>query len=162
MSEQATFPDELGQAVGPQHAAQEALEVEILQDQSQGPAAADSVNGEPPADSGTAQSATAMDWEPILRTGIGALFAVLESKWKSFATNDAELDQLARAWAPVAAKYGGSALSVETMAVIATLAIVAPKAVGAMQESAAARKAKRAAADKGPRDPGTVYVGDDS
>lgn len=157
MSEQQ-YRDEVGSTSGPQRAAAAALDVEL--DGMEPPR--DSGEGVPPDAAGSAAAplpdpaATAEEWEAILKTGIGALFAMLSSRWKSFETTEAEVAALAKAWTPVAVKHTGGTIPIEAMAALATLAIVGPKLYGAMRESRERKAA--AAAEKQHRDPGTHHA----
>lgn len=158
MSEPQEYVDEVGSTLGPQRAAAAALEVEL--DGMEPPR--DSGVDAPPASTGNAgapppdPAASAAEWEQILSSGFGALFALLSARWKSFETTPAEVDALAKAWTPVAVKHAGGAIPIEAIAILATAAIVAPKAIGAMREQKAAKAAK--AKEAATRDPGTHYT----
>ena len=157
MSEQQ-YQDEVGSTLGPQRAAAAALDVELDGMEPPRGSAADV----PPDAAGSAaapppdSTATAEEWKTILATGFGALFALLSSRWKSFETSQQEIDALATAWAPVAVKHAGGSIPIEAVAAIATVAIVAPKAMGAMREQK--RRKAAAAAEEQHRDPGTHYT----
>lgn len=150
MSEQVL--DEVGSVRGPQAAAQDALGVEI--DGREPPPGAAPEEGIPPPDQGPDRET----WRELLETGIGSLFAVCGSRWKSMQATPQEVSALADAWAPVCEKHMGGAIPIEYLAIGATLLVVGPKVIGAVGEHKAQKAAARQAASEArTRDPGTAH-----
>jgi hypothetical protein len=149
MSEQPnTQPaDELGAPMGPQGAAQAALGVEI-----------DGHEPPPGADGAAQPGPDAETWETLLRTGIGAIFTALGSRWKPMQMTPEEVDTLAKAWAPVAEKHAGAAVPMEYIAIGATLIIVGPKVAVTFAEVKQARREAAARRPPSPPERGTTVV----
>lgn len=135
--------DELGAPLGPQGAAQAALEPEI-----DGHEGASSEQAPPVDDS--------QEWREILKTAFMGLFAIASTRWPKMAASAEECDQLAQVWTPVAQKHAGASIPIEAVAVVATVAIVAPKALAAKREHDEERA--RAQAAQVHRDPGTAHI----
>lgn len=151
------YLDEVGHTLGPQGAAKAALEVELagMEPPRSSTAGSDDA-GESPGAPPCEAAAGPEEWESILRSGFGALFALLSARWKSFEAQPEELDALAKAWTPVAVKHAGGTIPIEAIAALATVAIVAPKVVGAYREEKQRKAAARAEAQH--RDPGTHHA----
>jgi hypothetical protein len=148
MTESEPLLDEVGEARGPQAAAQAALEVEI--DGHEGDGAAQAPAAEPqPVDDGD-------QWREILYTAFRAGFSLCEMRWPAMKTSDAECVTLAAAWTPVLQKHAGASIPIEVVAGLATLAIIAPKALLAHAQTQAQSAAK--AAEQEHRDATTAHV----
>lgn len=152
MSEQQLIQDEVGQARGPQAAAKEALGAEVAGVEGDGRA------GDQAQDPGAPPPDPNVEWEELLTTGFGALFGLLALRWPSMKASEKEIAVLAKAWAPVAVKHAQGTVPIEVVAAAATVAVLAPKLNGAMDDERV-RRARRVEAEQAARtrDPGTVH-----
>jgi len=139
--------DELGTPVGPQAAAQEALKVEI-----------DGREPPPGAEQPGAQGPSEETWDQVLYNLLRIGFKLAESRWPKMGATDEEVAALTEALVPVAHKYAGAAVSIEFVAVAASVAIVGPKVIATLVD---AKKQQRTAAEEArqePRDATTTHV----
>src|SRR5258708_4680443 len=101
-------PEESQIPIGPQAAAQAAIEVEAVPDDGQAGAAPGAPPGAAPMDQET--------WNKTLKVAFGMLFAVAAARWKSFETTEEEIDALAEVWTPVCEKYFPGTVPIEMLA----------------------------------------------
>lgn len=119
--------DEVGEAIGPQGAAQEALGVEI--DGKEGDA------GGPGAAQQESAGPSEQTWAEILRPLFGTGFKLASLRWPKMAADPAEIEALVEVWSPVCEKHCGGSIPIEYVAVGTAVLIVGPKILASVTEA---------------------------
>lgn len=123
--------------IGPQRAAQQALEVEA----TAMPDGHQQANGAQPDGAPQPQIDPMFAWRTTLTQAFTLAFVLLKKKWKSFEPNEQDIPALVEVWTPICASRWPYGVPPEWVAVGTTMFIFGPKIMGAIGEERAKRQA---------------------